>query len=96
MLAATVARVAGGRVVWAPHGHTRSHGKIFFYGPAGAVGAMVELYRYLEAQLIVISAAATAARRERRVHARTWSNSPLLGAVGRVGLDARPPAEANR
>ena len=51
---------------------------------------MVELYRYLEAQLIVISAAATAARRERRVHGRTWRNSFLLGGVGRVGqrLDA--------
>jgi hypothetical protein len=33
----------------------RSQGKIFFYGPAGAVGGMVELCRYLEAQLIVIS-----------------------------------------
>jgi hypothetical protein len=91
MLAAAVARSAGGRVVWAPDGYARSQGKIFFYGPAGAVGGMVELYRYLEAQLIVISAAATAARRERRVHGRTWRNSFLLGAVGRVGqrLDAR-------
>ena len=69
----------------------RSQGKIFFYGPAGAVGGIVELYRYLEAQLVVISAAATAARRERRVHGRTWRNSFLLGAVGRLGqrLDAR-------
>jgi hypothetical protein len=52
---------------------------------------MVELYRYLEAQLIVISAAASAARRERRVHGRRWRNSFLLGGVGRVGLrlDAR-------
>jgi hypothetical protein len=91
MLAAAVARSAGGRVVWAPDGYARSQGKIFFYGPAGAVGGMVELYRYLEAQLIVISAAATAARRERRVHGRTWRNSFLLGGVGRVGqrLDAR-------
>jgi Protein of unknown function (DUF2786) len=72
MLAAAVARSAGGRVVWAPDGYARSQGKIFFYGPAGAVGGMVELYRYLEAQLIVISAAASAARRERRVHGRTW------------------------
>jgi hypothetical protein len=91
MLAAAVAHSAGGRVVWAPDGSGRSRGKIFFYGPAGAVGGMVELYRYLKAQLIVISAAATAARRERRVHGRTWRNSFLLGAVGRVGqrLDAR-------
>jgi hypothetical protein len=90
MLAAAVARSAGGRVVWAPGGG-RSQGKIFFYGPAGAVGGIVELYRYLEAQLVVISAAATAARRERRVHGRTWRNSFLLGAVGRLGqrLDAR-------
>ena len=66
-------------------------GKIFFYGPAGGVGGIVELYCYLEAQLVVISAAATATRREWRVHGRTWRNSFLLGAVGRVGqrLDAR-------
>jgi hypothetical protein len=91
MLAAAVARSAGGRVVWAPDGDRRSQGTIFFYGPAGAVGGMIELYRYLEAQLVVTSAAATAARRERRVHGRTWRNSFLLGAVGRVGqrLDAR-------
>ena len=90
MLAAAVARGAGGRVVWAPDG-SRSQGKIFFYGPAGAVGGIVELYRYLEAQLVVISASATARRRERRVHGRTWRNSFLLGAVGRLGqrLDAR-------
>ncbi len=90
MLAAAVACSAGGRVVWAPGGG-RGHGKIFFNGPAGAVGAIVELYRYLEAQLVVISAAATATRRERRVHGRTWRNSFLLGAVGRIGqrLDAR-------
>ena len=90
MLAAAVAHSAGGRVVWAPDGG-RSQGKIFFYGPASAVGGIVELYRYLEAQLVVISAAATAARRERRVHGRTWRNSFLLGAVGRLGqrLDAR-------
>ena len=91
MLAAAVARSAGGQVVWAPDGYGRGQGKIFFYGPAGAVGGIVELYRYLEAQLVVISAAATAGRRERRVHGRTWRNSFLLGAVGRVGqrLDAR-------
>jgi len=84
MLAAAVAGSAGGRVVWAPDGG-RGQGKIFFYGPAGAVGGIVELYRYLEAQLVVISAAATAERRERRVHGRTWRNSFLLGAVGRLG-----------
>jgi len=91
MLAAAVAHSAGGRVVWAPGGNGRSQGKIFFYGPAGTVGGIVEVYRYLEAQLVVISAAATASRRERRVHGRTWRNSFLLGAVGRVGqrLDAR-------
>ncbi len=90
MLAAAVARSAGGEIVWAPDS-SRGHGKIFFYGPAGTVGGIVELYRYLEAQLVVISAAATATRRERRVHGRTWRNSFLLGAVGRVGqrLDVR-------
>ena len=62
MLAAAVARSAGGQVVWAPDSYRRSQGTIFFYGPAGAVGGMVELYRYLEAQLVVISATATAAR----------------------------------
>ena len=40
MLAAAVAHSAGGRVVWAPDG-SRSRGKIFFYGPAGAVGGIV-------------------------------------------------------
>jgi hypothetical protein len=91
MLAAAVARSAGGEIVWAPGGYGRSQGKIFFYGPAGTVGGIVELYRYLEAQLVVISAAATATRRERRVHGRTWRNSFLLGAVGRLAqrLDAR-------
>jgi hypothetical protein len=91
MLAAAVARSAGGEIVWAPGGDGRNQGKIFFYGPAGTVGGIVELYRYLEAQLVVISATATAARRERRVHGRTWRNSFLLGAVGRLGqrLDAR-------
>ena len=100
MLASAVACSAGGRVVWAPDGDRRGQGTIFFYGPAGAVGAMIELYRYLEAQLVVISATATAARRERRVHGRTWRSSFLLGAVGRVGqrLDARRAevAEAER
>jgi hypothetical protein len=91
ILAAAVARSAGGEIVWAPGDYGRSQGKLFFYGPAGAVGAIVELYRYLEAQLVVISASATATRRERRVHGRTWRNSFLLGAVGRLAqrLDAR-------
>ena len=91
MLADAVARSAGGRVVWAPNGYSRSQGKIFFYGPSGTVGGIIELYRYLEAQLVVISAVETATRRERRVHGRTWRNSFLLGAVGRLGqrLDAR-------
>jgi hypothetical protein len=91
MLAAAIARSAGGEIVWAPDGYSRGQGKIFFYGPSGTVGGIVELYRYLEAQLVVISATATAARRERRVHGRTWRNSFLLGAVGRIGqrLDAR-------
>ena len=91
MLADAVARSAGGQIVWAPDGYGRSQGKIFFYGPSGTVGGMIELYRYLEAQLVVISAAAAATRRERRVHGRTWRNSFLLGAVGRLAhrLDAR-------
>jgi Protein of unknown function (DUF2786) len=91
MLADAVARSAGGQIVWAPDGYSRSQGKIFFYGPSGTVGGIIELYRYLEAQLVVISATAAAARRERRVHGRTWRNSFLLGAVGRLAqrLDAR-------
>jgi Protein of unknown function (DUF2786) len=91
MLADAVAGSAGGQIVWDPDGYSRSQGKIFFYGPSGTVGGMIELYRYLEAQLVVISAAAAATRRERRVHGRTWRNSFLLGAVGRLGqrLDAR-------
>jgi len=91
ILAAAVARSAGGRCVWEPDGYERGRGRIFFYGPAGTVRGIVELYCYLEAQLVVISAAATATRRDRRVHGRTWRNSFLLGAVGRVAerLDAR-------
>jgi Protein of unknown function (DUF2786) len=91
MLADAVARSTGGQIVWDPDGYSRSQGKIFFYGPSGTVGGMIELYRYLEAQLVVISAAAAATRRERRVHGRTWRNSFLLGAVGRLAqrLDAR-------
>ena len=40
---------------------------------------------------MVISAAATATRRDRRVHGRTWRNSFQLGAVGWLAqrLDAR-------
>jgi hypothetical protein len=34
---------AGGRIVWAPDGYRRGQGTIFFYGPAGAVGGMIEL-----------------------------------------------------
>lgn len=91
MLADAVARSTGGQIVWDPDGYSRSQGKIFFYGPSRTVGGMIELYRYLEAQLVVISAAAAATRRERRVHGRTWRNSFLLGAVGRLAqrLDAR-------
>ena len=50
MLVVAVARSAGGEIVWAPGGHGRGQGKLFFYGPAGAVGGMVERYQYLEAQ----------------------------------------------
>ena len=95
ILAGAVARSAGGRVVWHPDWHgPRSQGRLLFYGPAGAVQGMVDVYRYLEAQLSVISAAATASRAERDVHGRTWRNSFLLGAVGRLSgrLDARRDA----
>jgi hypothetical protein len=91
ILAAAVARSVGGRCVWEPDGYQRCRGRIFFYGPVGTARGIVELYCYLEAQLMVISAAATARRRDRRVHGRTWRTSFLLGAVGRVAerLDAR-------
>src|SRR5207244_7124029 len=91
MRVAAFARSGGGEILWAPDGYGRAHGKVFFYGSAGTVGGIVELYRYLEAQLVVISAAAAGVRRERRVHGRTWRNSFLLGAVARLGqrLDAR-------
>ena len=99
MLAAAVARSAGGQIVWAPDGYGRGQGKIFFYGPAGAVGAIVELYRYLEAQLVVISATATAARRERRVHGRrgaTRSCSARSAGSGSASrrVARRPPRRA--
>jgi len=59
---------------------------------------MVDVYRYLELQLTVISAAATANRAERHVHGRTWRTSFLLGAVGRLSdrLDACQDASTHR
>lgn len=98
MLAAAVARSVGGRCVWEPDRCQRSRGRIFFFGPAGTARGIVELYCYLEAQLVVISAAASATRRDRRVHGRTWRTSFLLGAVGRVAerLDARRAMAAEK
>jgi hypothetical protein len=97
-LAGAVAGSAGGRVIWASGGSGSRQGKIYFYGPSGTVGGIVELYLYLEAQLVVISAAATVVRLEQRVHGRTWRNSFLLGAVDRLArrLDARRAEAAQR
>ncbi len=84
-LAGAVARSCGGRMLWqADQLGPRNQGQMWFYGPAGTVHGMVELYGYLEAQLIVISATATARRRNRGVHGRTWRASFLQGAVGRI------------
>jgi Protein of unknown function (DUF2786) len=99
ILAAAVARSAGGEVVWAPDGYRRGEGKIFFYGPSGTVGGIVELYRYLEAQLVVISAAATAARRERRVHGARGVTRFCSARSGGLGCGStrvarRPPRRA--
>jgi hypothetical protein len=99
MLAGAVARSASGRVVCQTDWQgPRNHGRLLFYGPAGTVGAMVAVYRYLELQLTVISAAATANRAVRHVHGRTWRTSFLLGAVGRLSdrLDARQDASTHR
>lgn len=97
ILAGAVASSAGGRVVWHPDCYgPRNQGRLLFYGPAGTVHGMVDVYRYLETQLTVISAIATASRAERHVHGRTWRNSFLLGAVGRLSerLHARRNASA--
>ncbi|MDQ6805140.1 MAG: DUF2786 domain-containing protein [Actinomycetota bacterium] len=84
-LSSSVARALAGDMYFAPQ--TRTTGEIVFMGPRDSVTAMVELYQYLEATLTLVSAAATANRRERRVHGRTYRNSWLLGAVSRI--DAR-------
>ena len=87
MLAAAVARSAGGEIVWAPRWLRPRSGqdlRSLWHGRWDR-----ELYGYLEAQLVVISAAGTAARRERRVHGRTWRNLFLLGAVARLGSASR-------
>lgn len=81
-LAGAVAHCMDGRVVY--EHHDRSKGRITFYGQRETVQGMTALYRYLEAQLVAISAIATAQRAECWVHGRTWRTSFLLGAVRRL------------
>jgi hypothetical protein len=69
----------------------RQSGKIYWFGPAGTVEPMIELYRYLENTLVSVSAIETAKPRSvdpwtgKRVHGKTFRASFLKGAVERVG-----------
>jgi hypothetical protein len=81
-LAASIAKSMGGRVVF-----TRNYASasvMSFFGPAGSAQSIAALYRHLEAQLVTISAIATAKRAEKWVHGRTYRTSFLLGAVDRL------------
>jgi hypothetical protein len=81
-LAASIAKSMGGRVVFTRNYATAS--VMSFFGPAGTAQSIAALYHHLEAQLVTISAIATANRAEKRVHGRTYRASFLLGAVDRL------------
>jgi hypothetical protein len=81
-LAASIAKSMGGRVVFTRYYAIPS--VMSFFGPAGGAQSIAALYRHLEARLVTISAIATANRRERSVHGRTYRTSFLLGAVDRL------------
>jgi hypothetical protein len=82
-LAISIAESMGGRVVFIRN-HGTTAGGMWFFGAAGTAQSIVALYHHLEAQLVTISAIATASRAEKRVHGRTYRTSFLLGAVDRL------------
>ncbi len=82
-LAHAIADSMGGRVIFA-RAYRTTAGELWFFGPAGSAQGIAALYRHLESQLVTMSALATASRRERWVHARTYRTSFLLGAVDRL------------
>ena len=84
-LADSIAKSMGGRVVFTRNYRTAN--VMSFFGPAGTAQSIVALYQHLEAQLVTISAIATANRAETWVHGRTYRTSFLIGAVDR--LDGR-------
>ncbi len=82
-LADSIAESMGGRVVFARNFRSTA-GSMWFFGPAGGAQSIAALYSHLEAQLVTISAIATAKRAERWVYGRTYRTSFLLGAVDRL------------
>lgn len=82
-LADAIAKSMGARVIVARTCRATA-GEMWFFGPAGGAHGIAALYRHLEAQLVTMSAFATANRRERWVHGRTYRTSFLLGAVDRL------------
>jgi hypothetical protein len=84
ILAASIAKSIGGRVVFTRDYRGASAGVMSFFGPAGTAHSIAALYRHLETQLVTISAIATANRTQKRVHGRTYRSSFLLGAVDRL------------
>jgi hypothetical protein len=92
-LASAVCDATGGSYVWMTVPGSRS-ATIEFFGPAGTAEAVVALYRYLEAQLVTISAQATATRVDKRAHGRTWRLSFLYGAVNRINARLTERREA--
>ena len=81
-LADSIAKSMGGRVVFTRNCRTPT--VMSFFGPAGTAQSIVALYQHLEAQLVTISATATANRAETWVHGRTYRTSFLIGAVDRL------------
>lgn len=82
-LADAIAKSMGGRVIFVRTDRSTA-GEMWFFGPAGSAQSIAALYGHLESQLVTMSAVATANRRERWVHGRTYRTSFLLGAVDRL------------
>jgi hypothetical protein len=88
-LASYVARSMGGKIVYS-NDYGRQEGTIYWFGPAGTLESMIDLYRYLENTLVSLSAVETANRpvdpwTGKRVHGKTYRSSWLKGATHRIG-----------